>query len=143
MIDAADVTVADVHADCVAKMTDQQETISNLWGRIDTLNSEQIEGSDHRLSNFWAKAQELATEANHCDVFDQMAEALGGPRRLKGYTITLAISGYINIDVEAVDAEDAMEQASEAYRNGYVDNNFGDLDGVDEDWYNAEVERND
>jgi hypothetical protein len=136
-------SLENAHADCVTKMTEQQATIAELRAQVDTLRYTQIDGSDSRLADFWEKAHELAVNANHCDIFDDLVEALGGPRRRFGYTVTLAITGYINIDVEAVDAGDAIDEAREAYRNGYVDNDFGNLDGVDEDWYNAEAERND
>ena len=135
-------TVNPDHTDCKDMLYKSQATIAELRGRIDTLANEQISGDDYRLTDFWEKAQELATKANHCDVFDEMAEALGGPRRRKGYTVTLSITGYINIDVEAVDAEDAFEIAREMYRNGDCDNSFGDLEGIDEDWSNADIERN-
>jgi len=107
--------MVDVHADCVTKLADQQVTIAELRGEIDRLRYTQIMGDDHRLADFWAKAQELAERANHCEIFDDMVEALGGPRRRKNFdvdvsfTVTIPVSYTISVD--AVDEEEAIESA--------------------------------
>jgi len=106
---------AEIHADCVTKLADQQVTIAELRGEIDRLRYTQIMGDDHRLTDFWAKAQELAERAHHCEIFDDMVEALGGPRRRKNFdvdvsfTVTIPVSYTISVD--AVDEEEAIESA--------------------------------
>jgi hypothetical protein len=42
---------------------------------------EQIKGDDPRLAEFWAAAAKLATTAGHCETYDAIAVALGGPAR--------------------------------------------------------------
>jgi len=122
-----------------SELATRVETIASLRTEVDNLRYAQVKGDDPRLSDFWAQAQELANNANHCDVFDQIAEALGGPRRTREYTVTVSVSGYITIEVEATDIDDAIEQAKESYRWGRsID--FGELESIDEDWYNAEAE---
>lgn len=103
------------------------------------LQTEQIDGSDPRLADFWAKAQELADKANHCEVFDNIAEALGGPRRTREYLVS--VTGYVTVPVtysytiEAGDKDEAIEQAEEY---------FTSMDGSDledyADWYNADLD---
>ena len=125
-----------IHADCVTKLADQQVTISEMRGEIDRLRYTQIMGDDHRLADFWAKAQELADSANHCDVFDDLAEALGGPRRQREYTVTVPVMGYVTHTVMATDADDAIDQSR------YMDVDEGDIQNCDYDYYNVEAETN-
>lgn len=103
------------------------------------LQTEQIDGSDPRLTDFWAKAQRLADDANHCEVFDNIAEALGGPRRTREYSVN--VTGYVTVPVtysfivEATDPDEAREQAEEL---------FTDMDATDledyADWYSADLD---
>jgi hypothetical protein len=120
-------------------MTELEETISSLRGRIDILSNEQIQGSDSRLTDFWQKAQELADNANHCEVFDQIAEALGGPSRVKEWsvTVTMMVSVPImyTVDCEEKSAEDAEEYAREYVRNMSA----SDLEDYAE-WYDADAD---
>ena len=96
------------------------------------LRDEQIDGSDNRLTDFWAKAQELADKAGHCRVFDEMAEALGGPGRERDYTVTFTYTGTFTVSARSED--EAVEFAREGIQDHY---NIGDLSEddytVDED----------
>lgn len=128
--------------------------LNNLWTRLATesgenaefrvtisnLRTEQIQGDDPRLADFWAKAQELADKANHCEVFDQIAEALGGPSRFKEFEVTVdfyvTVPVSLSISVEARDEYDACEQAIElaqGYGPSDLENNA--------DFWNSEIQR--
>lgn len=111
-----------IHADCVTKMADQQVTISELRGEIDRLRNEQIMGDDHRLTDFWEKAQELADRAGHCSVYDEIAEALGGPARERDYDVTVTYTATYT--VSARDPESAIDFATEMIEDAYT---IGDL----------------
>jgi hypothetical protein len=118
----------------------------HLANEVARLKTEQIHGDDPRLSDFWAKAQELADRGNHCEVFDEIAEALGGPTRYHEYDceVTVPVSGYttITVSVEARDedsaSEMAIEEARQMVRNGYRDIE-DNLDDLECDWSSAEV----
>lgn len=115
------------------------EKLNIALAEVVRLQTEQIDGSDHRLADFWAKAQRLADDANHCEVFDNIAEALGGPRRTREYFVN--VSGYVTVPVtysftvEASDPDEAREQAEEL---------FSDMDASDledyADWYSADLD---
>jgi hypothetical protein len=115
------------------------EYTTELFQQVSRLSNEQINGSDPRLADFWAEAQELADKAGHCQVFDDIAEALGGPSREKDYTVevTMMVSVPITYTVEttARSAEDAEEYAREivAYTSA---SDFEDY----ADWYSAEAD---
>jgi hypothetical protein len=113
---------ADTHADCVTKMIELEQVISNLRARIHTLSNEQIMGDDHRLIEFWEKAQELADRAGHCSVYDEIAEALGGPAREREYDVTVTYSARYT--VTARDEQSAIDYATEAIEDVYT---IGDL----------------
>lgn len=83
------------------------------------LRVEQIDGSDHRLIDFWEKAQELADNANHCEIFDQIAEALGGPRREREFEVEFTFTQTIT--VTARDEESAEEYARDMLCNYTAD----------------------
>jgi hypothetical protein len=83
---------------------------------------EQIMGDDHRLTEFWEKAQELADNAGHCSVYDEIAEALGGPARERDYDVTVTYSATYT--VSARDPESAIDFATEMIEDAYT---IGDL----------------
>lgn len=73
-----------------------EQTVRNIRAEIGRLSAalteertRQISGSDPRLELFWERAGELADEAGHCQVYDQLAEALGGEARRKDYDVTV------------------------------------------------------
>lgn len=115
------------------------QVIAHKNETITRLESEQIDGSDPRLADFWKKAQDLATEAGHCEIFDQIAEALGGPRRTREYLVN--VTGYVTVPVtysftvEATDKDEANEQAQELF----TDMDASDLEDY-ADWYNADLD---
>ncbi|CAQ03352.1 hypothetical protein ACR8AL_07505 [Clavibacter sepedonicus] len=89
--------------------------IVELTEALRAARSEQIRGDDPRLMEFWAAAQEAATEAEHCDVFDDLAEALGGPRRSKDYDVVMYVRATIRVtDTVSATSSDEAEQIAEA-----------------------------
>ena len=131
-----------------AQLVLRDDTIRTLKTEVDTLRFSQIDGSDSRLTDFWARAQELAERANHCEIFDEIAEALGGPRRTREYSVT--ISAYatvpvtVTIAVEARDTEEAEEYAMNeisGYSNWNLQQNADwDSAELDDDSMTCEVE---
>ncbi len=134
------------HSNCEAtikRLTDDRDVhataLINAREELNRLRNEQIDGSDPRLASFWEKAQQLADQAGHCQVFDEIAEALGGPRREREYIVS--ITSYVTVPVSysmtvmAPDSDVARELAEEA---------FSDMDASDlEDyasWYDADLD---
>ena len=115
-----------IHAVCLADISGLQATIAELRARIDTLRNEQIMGDDHRLTDFWEKAQELADNAGHCSVYDEIAEALGGPARERDYDVTVTYSATYT--VSARDPKSAIDFATEMIEDAYT---IGDLNVID------------
>jgi hypothetical protein len=93
-----------------------EREVTRLRAEVERLRTEQIKGSDPRLAEFWAEAQQLATDADHCQVFDNLCEELGGPRREKDYTVTLIVPVSIRVSVRARSEEDAGENAEQMGR---------------------------
>ena len=117
VIDALQRTASleNAHANCLA-------TNAELRAQIDTLRNDQIMGDDYRLTDFWEKAQELADRAGHCSVYDEIAEALGGPAREREYDVTVTYSATWT--VSARDEQSAIDYATEAIEDAYT---IGDL----------------
>lgn len=86
-------------------------TVANA--EIERLRTEQIEGSDPRLTEFWKKANEVATEGGQCSVYDQMAQELGGPGRPKQHNVTVQVSFNVQVTAEGLDGENAFENIEE------------------------------
>lgn len=99
-------------------LTNAHREQTKLVAQITELRNEQIKGSDSRLTDFWAKAQELADKHNWCDEFDEIAEALGGPAREREYEVTFTYTGsYV---VTARDEHDAIDAARELITDSYT-----------------------
>ncbi len=94
------------------------------------LRLEQIDGSDPRLTDFWAKAQEIADNHNWCDEFDTIAEELGGPSRERNFIVTFTYS--YSMSITARDEDAAVEMARE-----YILNSC-DISDLSEDSYELE-----
>jgi hypothetical protein len=122
-----------------AQLATCRDTISALQREVADLRFEQIDGSDARLSDFWEKAQKLADDANHCEVFDQIAEALGGPRRYRDYevrvTFMVTLPVTYTVSVQATDDDEAISEAEEII-NDMDTSEFEDYAS----WYDAEVD---
>lgn len=123
-----------------AQLVLRDDTIQSLQTEVNNLRFTQINGDDPRLTDFWQTAMELADNANHCEVFDQIAEALGGPSRVKEYSVTVSFNMTVpvtqTVAVEARNEEDACEQALEMVR----EQNPSEHEDY-ADWYDAELDR--
>jgi hypothetical protein len=69
------------------------ERVAELVAENDRLRFSQIEGGDHRLTDFWEKARRIAENAGFCTEYDKIAVALGGPARMLDW------SGLVNVTV--------------------------------------------
>jgi hypothetical protein len=127
-----------------AQLVLRDDTIRSLKTEVDSLRYTQIKGDDPRLSDFWAEAQELATRANHCEVYDDIAEALGGPRRIREYSVTVSVPVTVWVTmstaVEASDETEAEEYAYDNFRQMSLDNGSYDIDDAEADWDTAQYE---
>ena len=103
-----------------------EHELTTALEKIRGLRNEQIMGDDHRLTEFWEKAQELADRAGHCSVYDEIAEALGGPARERDYDVTVTYSATYT--VSARDPESAIDFATEMIEDAYT---IGDLNVID------------
>ena len=74
-------------------LTRATERIGTLEDECRDLRYSQIEGDDHRLTDFWEKARRIAEHAGFCTEYDKIATALGGPAR------RLDWSGVVNVTV--------------------------------------------
>lgn len=85
------------------------ERMTILSERVTAYRNEQIEGSDARLTDFWSKAERVASNAGFCSEYDRMADALGGPARMlewEGYTsVTLSLTFTVPVSGVATPAE--------------------------------------
>lgn len=93
--------------------------VDSLITKNNQLVNEQISGDDYRLTDFWEKAQELADRAGHCSVYDEIAEALGGPRREREYEVEFTLTQTIT--VMARDEDSAEEYARDMLCNYSAD----------------------
>ncbi|WP_435740125.1 hypothetical protein [Clavibacter nebraskensis] len=99
------------HAEARAR-TDATRIVE-LTEALRVARSEQVSGDDPRLIDFWQAAQDAATEAGHCTVFDDLSEALGGPRRAQDYEVVMYVRTTIRVTdtVSATSSEEAEEIA--------------------------------
>lgn len=127
-----------------AQLVLRDDTIQSLQTEVNSLRFTQIKGDDPRLSDFWAEAQELAARANHCSVYDDIAEALGGPRRTREYSVTVSVPVTVWVTlstaVEATDEEEAEEYAYDNFRQMSLDNGSYDIDDATPEWDDAQYE---
>lgn len=119
---------------------------ARLVAEISKLRDEQISGDDDRLADFWAKAQELADKAGHCQVFDEMAVALGGPGRQRDYTVDImvpiTVMARFSYTVTARNDADAQDDALEMARQEAMYNlqDYIDLDDARADFDNSDID---
>ena len=85
------------------------ERMTILSERVTALRDEQLEGGDARLTEFWSKAERVASHAGFCSEYDRMADALGGPARMlewEGATsVTLSLTFTVPVGGVATPAE--------------------------------------
>lgn len=93
-----------------------EQTVRNLRAEVGRLSAEltdertrQIDGSDYRLTSFWERAGELADEAGHCQVYDELAEALGGEPRRQDYDVTVTYRFSVSLTRAEVNEFDLHE----------------------------------
>lgn len=99
-------------------LTRATERIGTLEDEARRLRFEQItDGSDHRLTEFWAKAQRVAETAGFCSEFDRIAEELGGPARRLSWsgTATYRVTVSIPVPVYGVATPDEVESHTMDY----------------------------
>lgn len=110
---------------------DLSREVATLREEAERLRTAQIKGSDPRLREFWEEAQEAATRADYCEVFDRLADELGGPTR------------YVEVEVTVNILHTFTARMS---RSEYADGDFSNLDPSDYidrysiDLSNAEIE---
>jgi hypothetical protein len=81
----------------ISMLTRSTERIESMRVQVASLSA-QVEGSDPRLTEFWAQAKRVADNAGFCTEFDRIAQALGGPVRQLDWsgevdvTFTLTVS---------------------------------------------------
>jgi hypothetical protein len=114
-------TLMDIHRNDLARMVTLHERITALSG--------QVTGSDDRLDDFWAEAQRIADEAGHCRIFDDLAEALDGPRRVTSGRVCVTVTMHIDIPVDnisdySIDQDDVRDAVYAADRYDLVVNSY-------------------
>ena len=79
--------------------------------------SQQLEGSDPRLEEFWRKAQEYAQSVGFCSEFDKIAEHLGGPARSLAWSgyVTTTVSLTVQAPVSGIDSVEAVNDHNVTY----------------------------
>jgi hypothetical protein len=92
----------DLHRECEAKLTQLAETVTRL--------SQPIEADDHRLTDLWERAGEIADRRGYCSVYDELAEELGAPTRSVSGEVVVEVTRSqtfrIVLDFEGVSASD-------------------------------------
>lgn len=121
----ADITLAWEMAIIEQARRNAEAQVEGMRNELYRLRVEQIKGDDYRLTDFWAEAQRLADEAGHCQVFDDLAEALGGLRRTRSGHLHVTRVVTYTVDVE--DTEDYSED----------DLDFDNAENVE--WGDAEI----
>lgn len=99
-------------------LTRATERIATLEDEARRLRFEQItDGSDHRLTEFWAKAQQVAIDAGFCSEFDRISESLGGPARRLSWsgTAVYRVTVAIPVPVYGVATPDEVESHTMEY----------------------------
>ncbi len=93
-------------------LAEKDEAIVARNRTIEQLRTEQItDGGDYRLTEFWERAGRIADNADFCQEYDRMAEAMNGPRRERDYDVTLRITVEWTTTRRAVDGDAAGDFA--------------------------------
>jgi len=115
-----------VEADLRAQLEAMTTLATERGQQLDRLRHEQISGDDPRLTEFWNKANELASNAGHCGVYDELAEELGGPGRVKTFDFTMDVTVTVVVSGTGRDVDDAWDSVDrdrifEAFQSTDVD----------------------
>lgn len=127
----------------LGELDDLRAQVATLTAENDRLKLSQISGDDPRLTDFWDKANELASNAGHCSVYDELAEELGGPGRVKSYDFTVDVTVTVTVTGSGRDEDAAWENVDremihEAFENTSTDaysisyNGYDDYEVVDD-----------
>jgi hypothetical protein len=65
--------------------------------------------SDHRLQPVWEAAHRAANDAGHCEVFDELMDEIGAPRRQRDQEIEITLTFNTTITVSATDEDEARD----------------------------------
>lgn len=107
-----------------------EREVTRLQEQVSRLQTEQIRGSDPRLTDFWEQAQSIADDAEYCEVFDNLAEELGGPRRKRSFTFNVTLS--VEIETRNPDSIGRHEIEQAIYGMGH-DSLYGAIDDYNYD----------
>jgi hypothetical protein len=88
------------------RIAELESTVESLRDTVRRLSNEQIDGSDSRLEDFWRKAHDAATRADHCQIFDQLCEELNGPSRRVEVDVTVTLTHVFTAMMSRTDYDD-------------------------------------
>lgn len=106
-----------------AELEAAQRANEELRRQLVAKSTEQItDGADPRLEQFWSLAGDAADDADFCDEYDKIAEAMGGPVRERDWDVEhrVTLTVFITRTVRARDEDDACERAMEAITHSDV-----------------------
>lgn len=102
--------------DVAWELAHAEQTVRNLRAEVGRLSAaltdertRQIDGSDPRLSSFWERAGDLADQAGHCEIYDELAEALGGEPRRQDYDVTVTYRYSVSLTRSEADSFDLYD----------------------------------
>lgn len=132
--------------DAQRELAEERKTTIELRDELTRLRTEQItDGSDSRLTEFWERAQQNASDANYCGEYDRMAELLGGPGRSRDFEVTVSVTFDVQVHVNAQNEDDAKAQV-DGMSHVDIEDVIGDLSAwqinVDE-WSATDARTND
>lgn len=113
----------------LAQVDQLREQLNRLSEQVERLRSDQVRADDPRLSEFWEAAHQAADRAGHCQVFDQLCEELGGPRRATPGTAVVSVTFDVSVSVSDIHDIDDLDddEITEAIVN--LSRHEIDLDG--------------
>lgn len=115
---AEQLVTAERHAmELTARVLALETLLSDTQSALETANGQIIDGSDPRLEMFWERAGRIADNADFCEEYDRMADAMNGPRRLREFEVTAQIEVTINVTrtIEARNANEARDEVTGGY----------------------------
>lgn len=92
-----------------------QREVTGLRAEIARLRDTQItDGSDPRLVTFWERVGRIADNADFCEEYDRIAEAMNGPRRERDYYVTLEVTIHVTMRESATSDDEAGDKAGDS-----------------------------